>query len=251
MADGRDGARHHVARGRARLDEEPGGVRFSIVFPDDGPRLPWSLHDALLASLVGLCRLTYGDAFTPLEAAVTRERPPPAARFEEWFRAPIIWTAARPSLLCRREDLARPLLTANPDIALANERVALDYLARLDQADVVTRVRRLLVDRLRSGLPTQAEIARLLGLSPRTLHRRLGKAGSSFAALLDETRRELAAAYLRGSDFSVAEVAYLVGFSEVSSLNRAFRRWTGQQPSAFRRAAAPQLESDVSPGTSA
>jgi len=225
---------------RAHLDEEPGGTRFSIVFPDEGPRLPLSVHDALLGALVKLCRITYGEAFTPLEVTVERAQPSCASRFDEWFRAPIVWTAARPSLLCRGEDLARPLATANPDIALANERVALDYLARLDRADVVSQLRRLLVEQLPSGLPTQEEMARHLRLSPRTLHRRLAEAGTSFGALLDETRRELAASYLQRSDYSVAEVAYLVGFSEVSSFNRAFRRWTGRQPSAFRRAAAPQ-----------
>jgi AraC-like DNA-binding protein len=58
---------------------------------------------------------------------------------------------------------------------------------------------------------------------------------TSFAELLDDSRRELAAGYLQRTDYSVAEAAYLVGFAEVSSFNRAFRRWTGRSPSAARR----------------
>jgi AraC-like DNA-binding protein len=136
---------------------------------------------------------------------------------------------------CRPEDLARPLPAANPDVALANERVMLEYLERLDRADIVAQVRRRTLELLPSGQPTQLEIARGLALSPRTLHRRLAESGTGFAELLDSTRRELAAGYLQRTDYSVAEVAYLVGFAEVSSFNRAFRRWTGRSPSAVRR----------------
>jgi AraC-like DNA-binding protein len=73
-------------------------------------------------------------------------------------------------------------------------------------------------------------------MSTRTLHRRLYEEGTSFVDLLDETRRELAAGYIRRSDYSVGEVAYLLGFAETSSFNRAFRRWTGMSPSEYRRA---------------
>jgi AraC-like DNA-binding protein len=143
------------------------------------------------------------------------------------------------SILCRCEDLAQPLPTANPDMAQASERIALEYLERLDRTDSVTQVRRRILELLPSGPPTQTEIARSLALSPRTLHRRLAEAGTSFAGLLDDTRRELAGGYLQRTDYSIAEVAYLLGFAEVSSFNRAFRRWTGTPPSAVRRGIPP------------
>ncbi|MGH8697784.1 MAG: helix-turn-helix domain-containing protein, partial [Burkholderiales bacterium] len=181
---------------------------------------------------------TYGEAFVPIEVTVVRSAPDPRAPFDEWFRCPIVWSAERASVLCRREDLAQPLATANPDVALANERVALEYLERLDRTDIVAQVRRRILELLPSGPPTQAEIARGLALSPRTLHRRLAEAGTSFAELLDATRRELAGGYLQRTDYSIAEVAYLVGFAEVSSFNRAFRRWTGKSPSEVRRGPA-------------
>lgn len=132
----------------------------------------------------------------------------------------------------RERDLAQALPTANPDVALANERVALEYLERLDRNDVLAQVRRRILEQLPSGRPTQGEVARRLALSPRTLHRRLVGAGTSFEELLDETRHELATGYLQRSDYSIAEV----GFAEVSSFSRAFRRWTGRPPSALREA---------------
>ena len=217
-----------------RIEEGSGGVRIAFLFAGAQPPAVW-VHDWLAAGFVRLCRITYGEAFTPLDVTVVRSAPDPRAPFDEWFRCPIVWGAARASVLCRREDLAQPLPTSNPDVALANERVALEYLERLDRSDIVAQVRRRILELLPSGPPTQMEIARALALSPRTLHRRLAEAKTSFAELLDETRRELASGYLQRTDYSVAEVAYLVGFAEVSSFNRAFRRWTGSSPSAVRR----------------
>ncbi len=218
-----------------RIEDDPRGTRMSFVFHASSRHPSRWLHDWLAAGFVRLSRITYGEAFAPIEVTVVRSAPEPRAPFDEWFRCPIVWGAERASVLCRREDLVQPLPTANPDVALANERVALEYLERLDRTDIVAQVRRRILELLPSGPPTQLEIARALALSPRTLHRRLAEAKTSFAELLDETRRELAGGYLQRSDYSIAEVAYLVGFAEVSSFNRAFRRWTGSSPSAVRR----------------
>jgi AraC-like DNA-binding protein len=221
---------------RAEVRDEPRGVRFQLMSAFVQDMKPPSRHDAILSGIVKLCRITYGDSFVPLEVAVKRERLADTRRFEEWFRAPIAWGAPQPGLLCRREDLVRPLVTTNPDIVLSSDKLVTDYLARLDRDDVVARVKRELLNGFPAGTPTQAAIARALGMSTRTLHRRLYEEGTSFVDLLDETRRELAAGYIRRSDYSVGEVAYLLGFAETSSFNRAFRRWTGMSPSEYRRA---------------
>ncbi len=218
-----------------RIDAGAVGARASFVFGAGMPPAALWLYDALAAGLVRLSRLSYGEDFTPLEVTLVRSAPERVEPFREWFGCPIVWGAERASLLCRAGDLARALPTSNPDVALANERIMLEYLERLDRADIVARVRRRILELLPSGAPTQLEIARGLARSPRTLHRRLAEAGTSFAELLDDTRRELAAGYLQRTDYSVAEVAYLLGFAEVSSFNRAFRRWTGRSPSAARR----------------
>jgi AraC-like DNA-binding protein len=227
---------------RAELREEPRGVRFVIGYVR--PVRPFSRQDAVVAGIVKLCRITSGDTFAPLEVAVEREAPACAQRFADWFRAPIVWSAPTPSILCRREDLARPLPTTNPGVALASDNLVADYLARLDRADVVAQVKRELLGHLPSGAPVQGVVARAVGLSARTLHRRLAQAGTSFEKLLDETRRELAAEYVRRADYSVGEIAYLLGFAETSSFNRAFRRWNGKSPSEFRRPAPSPAPAD-------
>jgi AraC-like DNA-binding protein len=219
-----------------QIEESADGVRISYVFPAHLERRPDWLHDWLAAGAVRLCRLTAGESFAPLQAALVRERPADTSPFEAWFRSPIVWGAPRTSVLYRSEDLARPIPTGNPEVAAATERVALEYLARLDRSDTVAQVRTRVRDSLPTGVPSQTAVARALALSPRTLARRLEEAGTSFTAIVDETRRALAEQYLRRTEFSVAEVAYLVGFAEASSFNRAFRRWTGRAPGDARRA---------------
>ncbi len=78
-------------------------------------------------------------------------------------------------------------------------------------------------------------MARRLGQSRRSLQRRLGEAGTTFARLVAEVRRQRAEAFLSGRDVSVAEVSWLLGFSEQSAFTRAFRRWTGRSPTEYRR----------------
>jgi AraC-like DNA-binding protein len=216
------------------IEESPTGARVSFVFPVGELRRPDWIHDWLAAGAVRLSRLICGDAFAPLEVALPRERPADAAPFEQWFRAPIGWQAPQASLVCGAGDFSRELPTGNPEVAAATERLALEYLARLDRSDTVTQVRRRIGDRLPSGVPSHEEVARALALSPRTLTRRLEEAGTSFTAIVDETRRALAEQYLARTEYSVAEVAYLVGFAEASSFNRAFRRWTGRAPGEAR-----------------
>jgi AraC-like DNA-binding protein len=228
---------------RGELRDDPRGLRFVVVYANERAGLPLSRRDAVLSGALKLCRITFGDAFAPLEATVEREAPASAHRFEEWFRAPIVWSAPYASLLCRREDLVRPLPTANPAIALASEQLTADYLARLDRDDVAARVKRELLARFPAGTPDMTSLASALGMSSRTLNRRLAAADTSFDKLLDETRHELGRAYMQRGDYSVGEVAYLLGFAEPSSFHRAFRRWTGRSPIEFRRkSASGQLE---------
>jgi AraC-like DNA-binding protein len=89
-------------------------------------------------------------------------------------------------------------------------------------------------DALADGQPSQSQIARRLGMSVRTLHRRLAEDGQSFQSLVSRARREAAETLLRADDHSLAEIAFLTGFSDQSAFTRAFKRWTGMTPAAFR-----------------
>ena len=88
---------------------------------------------------------------------------------------------------------------------------------------------------LSEGLPKMADVARELGLSVRSYHRRLADHGVNFQTLAEETRRELALSMLRDESCPLSEIAFLTGFSEQSAFNRAFKRWTNVTPASYRK----------------
>jgi AraC-like DNA-binding protein len=100
-------------------------------------------------------------------------------------------------------------------------------------------VRQLLLDEVGRVEPTASRLARALGLSERTLSRRLDAEGTSFRAILDGLRRQTATALLRDPALGIAEVAFVLGYSEPTAFHRSFKRWTGMTPLSYRREQAP------------
>lgn len=131
-------------------------------------------------------------------------------------------------------DLALP--AADPvlsRIVTAHAEQALAALPPVDES-LAVQVRRLVAARLPAGPPPLEQVARELHLTGRSLQRRLKAQGQGYAGLVDEVRRELALRYVADRRLALGEVAYLLGFSEPSAFHRAFRRWTGATPAAFR-----------------
>ena len=141
-----------------------------------------------------------------------------------------------------RAALALPVRSAAPATAAALDRHLRRLIAELPADETfVDRARRALAELLRSGAPSVEALAARLGVSPRTAQRRLADADTSFQGLLDEVRGELARRHVGDRQDSLGEIAFLLGFSEPSAFHRAFKRWTGMTPAAYRaaRRAAP------------
>jgi AraC-like DNA-binding protein len=148
--------------------------------------------------------------------------------------------AADAALVFARGDWDAPTRLHDPGLfALLDQhaRALADGAAAPDASS--PRVRAAIAADLPGREPTLAAAARRLGVTGRTLQRRLAAEGTRFASLVDDVRRERAEAFLRAGDVAVAEVSWLVGFSEQSAFTRAFRRWTGRSPTEYRRAATP------------
>lgn len=190
--------------------------------------------DATFAVVVQLCRMCLGESFNPLRITMRRPEPPDPGPFAEHFRAPIQYSGNEDSLCFDKADALAALPTANAEVARANEKIVQDYLARFDRSSVAMQVRAKLTEQLSSGHVSQESVADGLHMSLRSLQRRLKNERTSYKQLLDETRRELAAHYMAESHVSINEITYLLGFSEPSNFSRAFRRWTGKSPSAYR-----------------
>jgi AraC-like DNA-binding protein len=155
--------------------------------------------------------------------------------YEEHFGCPVLFETGRDALLVSEESLDAPNRLGDETIAHFFDRHLEEQLAALthDQG-LEHNVRRAVARVLSEGVPTLSSIASELGLGSRTLQRRLSDAGQSFQGVVDQTRKELAQRLLRETDYSLAEIAFLTGFSEQSAFTRAFKRWASQTPRSYR-----------------
>lgn len=136
--------------------------------------------------------------------------------------------------------LEQPVKTGDAALYSFLEEHALAALAsRPKSDDLIDRLRQGIRDALKQGEPNIERIATRLALSGRTLQRRLSDLGTSFQAVLDDVRFDLARAYLRDARLDITQVAYLLGYSELRAFDRAFKRWANITPRDWREQKAP------------
>lgn len=221
------------------LRDDSRGVLFILHRPGErrlGLRLS---NEATLASAVSITRQVCPVPFTPVEVFVQHREPKSKAFHETWFGCPVTFDADLDAVLISREAMERPNILGDEGIS----RYLVSHL-EAELAEVVTpppvvgKAKDAIAQALSEGTPRMDEIAKSLGLSARSFHRRLSEHGLSFQTLTEETRRELAEGLLRDEQHSLAEVAFLTGFSEQSSFTRAFKRWLGTTPASYRKSQA-------------
>lgn len=193
------------------------------------------LGEAGLAALIALCRRASTDDFSPVWVRLGRPDPGHRSRYEAWFRAPVTFDAGVNEMALRHIDIRRRLPAGNEDLAEEADRWLARMLVRLDQGQTTTRVRELLSQLLSSGHATADEVARRLNRSVSSLQRDLREEGTTFRAVMEETRQTLARRLLREEGRSIGQVAFLLGYADQSTFTRAFRRWTGMAPGQFVR----------------
>lgn len=189
--------------------------------------------DAYATIFMRLSRGLLGRDFNPLALRLQRPVPSHPEAWQRMFRCPVHFAAEHNQLILSADRVDRPLESASPELAAANEAIAQRLLAAREQSDWGQRVQRLLAERLPQGDPGEAAIAEALHLSLRSLQRKLAEQGTRYGELLQQTREALARQYLAEGRHSVSEIAYLLGFGDASSFTRAFKRWTGKSPSQW------------------
>jgi AraC-like DNA-binding protein len=174
-------------------------------------------------------------------------QPDDAGEFERVLRCEVVAGDRWAGVTVPRDTWRVPLLRRDPTLRSVLERQADDMVARLPEpASVSARVRGLFASEVCGEADTRiGAVAKRLAMSGRTLQRRLAVEGVAFQDLLDEWRRDSARRHLANPAMGVADVAYLLGYSEPAAFHRAFRRWYGTTPLAFRRSPGPRT--DASP----
>jgi AraC-like DNA-binding protein len=186
-----------------------------------------------MSLIVRTCRTLTDRSFSLLKVEQRRPEPRDTIPYVRFFRCPVEFGAPVDALTFDKQVLDQPLPAANPELAQHNDGLIQRYLSKIGQDTLVARVRGALVEQLGSD-PSPVALSAALGMSARTLQRRLQEQGTSVVELLSEVRQELACAYLRDKTYSITEIAFLLGFEDSSAFARAFRRWTGRSPSEYR-----------------
>ena len=214
-----------MVRGEARL-------RFEWLLAEEGP--PALLIDGVFASIVLLARRGTGKPIAPRRVGLARRRAhQPMLR--KHFGCDVRFDAPLDRMVFDAKALDEPFVTHNAEllevIVPGLEAALNEGASRRSLAD---DVRTALSQRISGERPAVEKIATALGMSPRTLQRRLEQIGTSYQELLDDVRRRSARRLLANTDLDSGEVAFLLGFEELNSFTRAFRAWEGTTPTQWR-----------------
>jgi AraC-like DNA-binding protein len=209
-------------------------IRVGRVFPAHPALRPWS--EAALAAVLSRARELTGVAFDPIEVHFQHPRPEDISAHERVFRCPLFFSERTTEIVVAREIAGLPLNKADTGLSKILDRYASEMLSRMPRTtEFADRVRHVTAETLKAADPSLRTVATRMHMSARTLQRRLHLEGTSFNHVLDEVRREMAEGYLDQPQFSITEIAFLLGFSDVSSFHRAFKRWSARTPMEFRR----------------
>jgi AraC-like DNA-binding protein len=194
--------------------------------------------DFILASFVLLGREYTGIDWKPI--LVTLQHPEPESsecqqEYARIFRSPVLYRQPENAVIFDRALLRLRLLGHQPQLLKTLERHVEEVLAKLPQASgVMDKARLAVVEGIQSGDTDLASTAKALQMSSRSLQRRLMEEGTSHRELLNELREELAGRYLGEPELSIDQIAFFLGFNQTTTFRRAFQRWKGQTPSAYR-----------------
>lgn len=223
-----------VAPVRLAVDHDDAGLRVRYDWLESSIGPPPFLIGSEALFLVKLAQL--GTRHDVRASDVTLLRVPTARVAYEDFLGCRIRQADHLSVSFNAADAHRPFLTDNSTMWDIFEPQLRERLADLDgAASFQDRTRAVLLEVLPSGQVAVDVVARRLAVSSRTLQRRLQDEGTSFNAVLRETRASLSRHYLGNTQLSSSEIAYLLGFDEPNSFFRAFQHWTGTTPDSLRR----------------
>ena len=194
-------------------------------------------NEATFSASVVVLKAISGADIAPVSVSFQHSPPTTLIDYESAFQCPILFDQPQNIISYKSEDLK--MRTAKADISINQflvERVEEETKGIEIHANHIAHdVEKIIRDALPSGIPSMVQIGEHLGMSNRTLTRRLSESGVTFRDLIKKTQKELAIDLLKNSDRSVGEIAFLTGFSEQSAFNRAFKRWEGLSPVEFRK----------------
>ena len=204
-----------------------------FTWPEDSEAASSVITDASFASIIELGR---GGTEKPIHPVrVQLRQPSPVRAFEKYYGAPVKYGARRDLLVFARAVVDEPFVAHNRELLEMLQPALERALAEKQSASTTAeRVKWVLKRIIAGSRPDVAIVARELGVSERTLQRRILEEGTSFRDLTQAARHALARSYLGDAAVELAEVAFLLGYEDANSFLRAFRTWEGLTPTQWR-----------------
>ncbi|MUZ75577.1 helix-turn-helix domain-containing protein [Agrobacterium vitis] len=219
--------------------ESPEGVVVTAASRFHDPDIYVFLVEEAFASFMGVAHGLVGEGFKPVRVDFAYPAPAHTEAYQRVFGCPIRFGQLENAFIYDAAWYKQPLLTSDP----LSHRQLLEFMAynrarSREAAEIIESVERVLRQKLHSRTHI-SKVARALGMSERTLRRRLAESGVSFQSLLDDLRKNRTLELLGNRNMSVEQIAFAVGFSDPHNFRRAFRRWTGTTPGALRADLSP------------
>jgi len=200
-----------------------------------GLKSPRAANEYVVAAFFGAARRGLGFDAPPLEVGFMHEAPSNVKHYSKIFKAPLRFGCETNYFLLPRVALDLKLATAEPPLHSIMVHHADELLQRVPSTQPFTRrVRAILAQQLEDGAPLGA-LAQLFNMSESSVQRRLQAEGTSHSELIDDLRRERAAALLAQGEATLSEIAFQLGFAHPPALHRAFKRWHGVSPTEYRK----------------
>ena len=231
----------HIRGAVTTLDESGTFPTFSYEIYAPGAEATDQIADAALGTMFNIMVELCGPHWKPIEVRFEHRRPSEMAPFHRRFQAPLHFGMEENALVFAPSWLGRPLPAVAPELS----RLLRDKIEALEaqyRDQFPEQVRSILRTGLLADHGSANQVARLLSMHSRTLHRRLAASGTNFRALVDECRYEIARQMLKDTDADVGHIASMLDYADTSAFARAFRRWSGTTPSRWRTRAQPVLQ---------
>jgi AraC-like DNA-binding protein len=222
------------------LREEGAKAVLSYQYLD--PAIREHRHDAEMtfAAFINLARAVTGTDWQPESVSFQHARPADFSEHKRIFRCPVRFAAEANEFVMKSAVLRLNIRKADARLCAVLDQHAEALRTRYPyHDDLIGRAREIIRKELNGGNPAIEGVAHKLGMSPRTLQRKLREQDTSHQQLVDDLRKALALRYLNEPAMAIGEVAYLLGFSESSAFHRAFKRWTGRTPNEYREKTLP------------
>jgi AraC-like DNA-binding protein len=187
-----------------------------------------------LASWVAFARWMLGADKSPIRVSFEHAAPPSLAEYERIFGCELAFGQPGTAIAFPLEYLSAPIKDKNPALRRMLDEHAESLLSKRSVADPARDIRDAIQRALVNGVPAIETVAAQLAVHTRTLQRRLGDMNLTYKQLLDDVRSTLALQYIQDPKLGLLDIAFLLGFAEQSSFQRAFKRWTGQPPGHYR-----------------